>query len=152
MDTEIVGTIEFNPTDDRILTYTIDPDTLPENTLDAVNSVINPQIKGPKDVAGDVEHGLPAPAIGQRYLLVERIGKDTAVWNGVQANANDIIQCVSVDNQGVGTWTVVFDSQDELTVQFVTNLTSQVQYRYADGVWMKSYEGWYEEGDYSIVI
>jgi hypothetical protein len=29
-----------------------------------------------------------------------------------------------------------------------------VQYRYvnADGMWMKSYEGWYDQGDYSIVI
>jgi hypothetical protein len=39
-------------------------------------------------------------------------------------------------------------------VQFVTNLTTNIQYRYvpSDGMWMKSYEGYYGEGDYSIVI
>ena len=151
MDTEIVGSIAFNPTDDRLLMFNIDPDTLPENTLGAVDSVINPQTKGPKDVPNDVEHGLPAPAVGQRYLIVEGIGAQTPAWL-VDANANDIIECVSVDTYGVGTWEVVFDSQNELNTQFVTNLTTQVQYRYADGIWMKAWEGWYEEGDYSIVI
>ena len=39
-------------------------------------------------------------------------------------------------------------------VEFVTNLTTNVQYRYvpSEGMWMKSYEGWYEQGDYSIVL
>ena len=38
--------------------------------------------------------------------------------------------------------------------EFVTNLTTSVQYRYdpAQAAWMKSYEGWYTQGDYSIVI
>jgi hypothetical protein len=152
MDTEIVGTVAFNPSDDRLLIFNIDADTLPENTLTAVDSVINPQNKAPKDVPGDVEHGLPAPVVGQRYLIVESIGSGTPAWNGVAANANDIIECVSVDNQGVGYWEVAFDSVNELNVQFVTNLTTQVQYRFANQTWMKSYEGWYEDGDYSIVI
>lgn len=47
MDTEIVGTIQFNPDDDRMLIYTVDPDTLPQNTLSPVESVINPTLKGP---------------------------------------------------------------------------------------------------------
>lgn len=152
LDTEIVGTINYHPTDDRVLIYTIDSDTLPINTLDPVNSVINPLNKAPKDVAGDIEHGLPAAAVGQRYLLVEGIGPDTVIWNGVSANANDIIQCVSVNSAGLGTWEVAFDSQQELNVQFVTNLTTDVQYRFSDQVWMKSFEGWYGQGDYSIVI
>lgn len=152
MDTEIVGTFAFNPNDDRVLIYTIDSDTLPLNTLSVVDSVINPQAKAPKDVPNDLEHGLPAPAVGQRYLLVEGIGPDTTAWNGVSANANDIIECVSVSNTGVGTWQVSFDSEQELNVQFVTNQTTGVQYRWADGAWMKAWEGWYDEGDYSIVI
>ena len=152
MDTDIVGTIAFNPTDDRLLIFNIDPDTLPLNTLNAVDSVINPQNKAPKDVPNDIEYGLPAPVVGQRYLIVEGIGSETSAWNGVIAYANDIIECVDVDDQGVGTWEVSFDSENELNTQFVTNLTTGVQYRFSDQVWMKSYEGWYEEGDYSIVI
>lgn len=151
METEIVGTIAFNPNDDRLLIFNIDPDTLPENTLAAVNSIINPHNKGPKDIAGDIEHGLPAAEVGQRYLLVESLVGSSA-WGSVSANANDIIECVSVDSNGTGTWVVSFDSFSETVVQYVTNLTSGVQYRYADGIWMKSFEGWYAEGDYSIVI
>jgi hypothetical protein len=51
-------------------------------------------------------------------------------------------------------WVVSFDSTTStpLTLEYVTNLATNVQYRYVDGMWMKSYEGWYGEGDYSIVI
>ena len=36
--------------------------------------------------------------------------------------------------------------------EYVTNLTTNVQYRFVDDMWMKSYEGYYDQGDYSIVI
>ncbi len=49
-------------------------------------------------------------------------------------------------------WSVSFDSQTATTVEYVTNLTTNVQYRFVDDSWMKSYEGWYDQGDYSIVI
>jgi len=146
MDTEIVGTIAFNPSDDRTLMYSIDPDTLPQNTLAPVNSIINPSVKGP-----DV--GLPTAARGQRYLIVESIGSNSTVpdeaaiaWGSVVANANDIIEYDGTQ------WTVAYDSVSDTYTQYVTNLTSGVQYRYNDGAWMKSYEGWYDQGDYSIVI
>jgi hypothetical protein len=148
MNTDIVGTIVPDPNDDRLLIYDIDPDTLPQNTLDPVNSVINPQTSGPNA-------GLPGPVNGVRYLLVESIGQlgnSTEAWGNLIANANDIIEYDS----GEGEWFVSFDSQaDSIAndVQYVTNLTTNIQYRYTpDGVWMKSYEGWYNQGDYSIVI
>ena len=45
-------------------------------------------------------------------------------------------------------------SEAATSVQYVTNLTTNVQYRYVpqEGIWMKSVEGYYGEGDYSIVI
>ena len=66
------------------------------------------------------------------------------------AYANDIIQY----NANAGEWQVSFDSINANNVEFVTNLTTNVQYRYVpnEGMWMKSYEGWYEQGDYSIVL
>ena len=144
METEIVGTIAFNPNDDRLLIFTIDPDTLPENTLNPVDSIINPANKGP-------DNGLPAAEAGQRYLLVESIGdafndNPSISWGNVVANANDIIEFDGVD------WIVSFDSTQLVDIQYVTNLTTGIQYRYAEGMWMKSYEGWYDQGDYSIVI
>jgi hypothetical protein len=144
METEIVGTIAFNPTDDRLLIYNIDPDTLPEDTLGPVDSIINPLTKGP-------DHGLPPAALGQRYLIVEDIGSElndnpSISWGNVVAKANSIIEYDGTD------WFVSFDSQYLSDVQYVTNFTTNIQYRYAEGIWMKSYEGWYGQGDYSIVI
>ena len=146
MDTPIVGTIVPNPYDDRILIYTIDPTTLPQNTLSPVNSIVNPLSKGPGQ-------GLPVPADGQRYLLVEAIGLEKNVqgsnaWGNVIANANDIIQY----NTNASSWSVVFNSATNTTVQYVTNLTTMTQYMYNENVWIKSYEGFYQAGDFSIVI
>ena len=146
MDTEIIGTIVPDPVDDRLLIYNIDTDTLPQNTLNPVDSVINPLVTGPNS-------GLPGAINGRRYLIVENIGhanNTTVAWGNLIANANDIIQYSSSTNL----WTVSFDSSAATTVQYVTNLTTNVQYRYNvdDNVWMKSFEGWYEQGDYSIVI
>ena len=146
MDTEIVGTIVPDPTDDRLLIYDIDTDTLPQNTLDPVVSVINPLITGPNA-------GLPGPINGRRYLIVEDIGSPgntTIAWGALIANANDIVEFDATS----GEWFVSFDSQSATTVEYVTNLTTDLQYRfdYVNNVWMKSYEGWYAQGDYSIVI
>ena len=141
MDTEIVGTILADPLDDRLLIYNIDPDTLPQNTLDPVDSVINPLLSGPGA-------GLPAASIGTRYLIVENTGGDstTAAWGSLVAKANDIIEYDGTE------WIVSFDAAESTSIEYVTNLTSSVQYRYTGGMWVKSYEGWYGEGDYSIVI
>ena len=146
MDTEIVGTIVLDPNDDRLLIYDIDPDTLPQNTLDPVDSVINPLVTGPNA-------GLPPAENGIRYLIVDNIGNegDTTIgWGDVVAYANDIIEYDST----MGEWFVSFDSATATTVEYVTNLTTSVQYRYVntEGAWMKSWEGWYGQGDYSIVI
>jgi hypothetical protein len=146
MDTEIVGTIVTDPVDDRLLIYDIDPDTLPQNTLDPVDSVINPLVTGPNA-------GLPPAENGMRYLIVDNIGHEgdtTIAWGNVVAYANDIIEYDS----GTGEWFVSFDSAQATTVEYVTNLTTSIQYRYVntEDVWMKSWEGWYDQGDYSIVI
>jgi hypothetical protein len=146
MDTEIVGTIVPDPVDDRLLIYDIDPDTLPQNTLDPVDSVINPLVTGPNA-------GLPPAENGMRYLIVDNIGSEgdtTIAWGNVVAYANDIIEYDS----GTGEWFVSFDSAQATTVEYVTNLTTSIQYRYVntEGAWMKSWEGWYDQGDYSIVI
>jgi len=146
MDTEIVGTIVPDPVDDRLLIYDIDPDTLPQNTLDPVDSVINPLVTGPNA-------GLPPAENGMRYLIVDNIGHEgdtTIAWGNVVAYANDIIEYDS----GTGEWFVSFDSTQATTVEYVTNLTTSIQYRYVntEDAWMKSWEGWYDQGDYSIVI
>jgi hypothetical protein len=144
MTTDIVGTIVPDPLDDRLLIYNIDPDTLPQNTLDPVYSVVNPLTSGPNA-------GLPGPINGVRYLIVEDVGapgSSTIAWGNLVAKANDIIEYSS----SLGQWYVSFDSNASTAVEYVTNLTTNIQYRYIDGSWMKSVDGWYDQGDYSIVI
>ena len=146
MTTDIVGTIVLNPSDDRFLIYNIDPNTLPQNTLEPVDSIINPLVTGPNA-------GLPGPTPNKRYLIVEDIGADgesTVAWGELVANANDIVQYNATTSQ----WYVAFDSEAASTVEFVTNITTGVQYRYdtTQNMWVKSYEGFYEAGDFSIVI
>jgi hypothetical protein len=144
MTTDIVGTIVPDPLDDRLLIYNIDPDTLPQNTLDPVYSVVNPLTSGPNS-------GLPGPINGVRYLIVEDVGapgSSTVAWGNLVAAANDIIEYSS----SLGQWVVSFDSNASTSVEYVTNLTTNIQYRYINGAWMKSVDGWYDQGDYSIVI
>lgn len=152
LETEIMGTISYTEGNDSLLQFDIDPDTLPQNTLPPVDSIIDPLVKQPNN-------GLPAPAVGQRYLVVEAIPKQivypspsvvTSPWPGLTegAPAGGIIEY-----DGTG-WFIVFDSTIEITgVEFVTNITSGVQYRFIWGEgWAKSVEGWYEAGNFRIII
>ena len=152
-DTQIIGTVAYDPSDDRFLLFTVDTDTIPQNTLDPINAIVNPQAKGP-----GTTNGLPAASEGQRYLFINDTGRDSVddpgfaeAWRGTDgstlvANTNDIVQYDGVR------WNIVFDSSNESTVQYVTNLTTSVQYRWADNQWLKSYEGLYPEGEWSIVL
>jgi len=149
LDTPIMGTITYNPTDGRLLIFNVDEDTLPQNTLQAVDSVIDPTQKFPGE-------GLPTAAVGQRYLIVADIPRqgypDAGVpaWGGLTmgATADSIIQYSNVNG-----WAISFDSTEPQEMQFVTNLTTGVQYRYIqeDG-WMKSVEGYYDGGEWSVII
>lgn len=151
LETEIKGTIAYNPLDDRFLLFDVDQDTLPQNTIPAINSAINPLQKYPGN-------GLPDAATGQRYIILEDIPQQLgypapstaqSAWPGLTAGAiaNSIIE---YDGSN---WTIVLDSETEQNIEYVINLTSGIQYRFVpeDG-WMKSTEGWYEQGNWNIII
>jgi hypothetical protein len=147
--TEVVGTIAYDPTDDRFLLFSVDEDTVPANTLPPVDAVINPLSSGP-------DAGLSPAVEGQRYLLTEDTGTydygDAAAWEGEQgqplvAHANDIIE-YSQDR-----WIIAFDqtsSPDNL--QYVTNITTGIQYEWTGRMWIKSYQGLYPGGTWSLVL
>ena len=143
-DNEIIGTVSYDPTDERFLLVDIDQDTVPVNTLDPVDAVIDPLLSGPGA-------GLPAAAEGQRYLILNDIGSDTdtafaAAWGPVVATANDVIQYAD------GQWQVAFDSETGTNVQYMTNITTGLQYRWTGSEWVKSYEGLYPSGEWSLVL
>ena len=148
--TTIVGTIVINPGDDRLVIYTVDPETAPQNTLAPIDAVINPLANGPGE-------GLPAPVIGTRYLLTEATGdydnvENPTAWLGengqpLVAAANDIIEYVVP-----GRWRVVFAAAAETDIEYVTNITTGIQYEWSGAEWIKSYQGVYPGGTWSLVL
>jgi hypothetical protein len=146
--TDVVGTIAFDPTDDRFLLFSIDADTKPANTLDPVNAVIDPLSSGPGS-------GLPNPVAGQRYLLTEATGSEDGyaeAWAGINgqpliAQANDIIEYDGTR------WVVSFDSENSPdNTQYVTNIITDIQYEWTGTSWIKSYQGLYPGGTWSLVL
>jgi hypothetical protein len=148
-DSSIVGTISINPADDRLLIFNVDPDTAPQNTLDPIDAVINPQTSAPED-------GLDSSLTGQRYLLTQGTGntnnmQNPLAWQGTSgqpllANANDIIEYNGTR------WVVVFDSQNLADVQYVTNLTTGIQYKWTSNEWVKSIDGLYAGGSWNLIL
>lgn len=144
LDEEIVGTIVPHPTDERIMLFSIDPDTLPTNTLDTIDAIIDPVKSGPGT-------GLPAAAAGTRYLLTDDIGDSinvdpSSAWGALVAQANDIIEYNGT------AWTVSFESSVTTSTEYVTNATTGTQYVWDGASWIKSYQGLYRGGDWSLVL
>jgi hypothetical protein len=147
--TNVVGTVAYDPTDDRFLLFTVDIDTTPSNTLLAVDAVIDPLRSGPGA-------GLAAPTTGQRYLFTESTGTyndgNAAAWAGVSgqplvAKANDIVEYDGAR------WAVSFDSASSPNnQQYVTNITTEIQYEWTGSSWVKSYQGLYQGGTWSLVL
>ncbi len=140
---EIVGTIATTTLDDTILLYTIDSDTIPSNTLTAVKKIINPATFDPG-----------TPANGDRYLVINDVGDSTAsfqssTWGTLVASVGDIIEYNSTTSK----WNVAFDaSNPDSTQHYVTNLNTGIQYRFNGTEWVKSYEGVYTQGNWTIVL
>jgi hypothetical protein len=147
--TDVVGTVAFDPTDDRFLLFTVDADTVPANTLAPVTAVIDPLRSGPGA-------GLTPAALGQRYLLTEDTGSfdqgSAEAWQGTSgqplvAHANDIVEYDGTR------WQVSFDSTSSPdNIQYVTNITTEIQYRWTGQAWVKSYQGLYTGGTWSLVL
>ena len=148
-ESEVVGTITVDPNDERFLILDVDTDTQPQNTMPAVNAVINPLMSAPG-------YGLPAVAEGQRYLLTEATGAagnqfPAVAWLGINgrplaAEANDIIEFRN------GFWNVPFISRLQSGQQYISNLTTGIQYEWTGDSWIKSYQGVYPGGTWRLVL
>jgi hypothetical protein len=140
---EVIGTIATSTLDETILLYTVDSDTIPANTLTAVKKIINPTTFAPTN-----------PADGDRYLIIDQIGDSTATiqsstWGSLVASVGDIIQYSTSESR----WKKVFDaSHPDSTQHYVTNTNTGIQYRFNGTEWVKSYEGIYTSGNWTIVL
>ena len=142
----IVGTISTTSLDDTILLFNIDNDTIPANTLTAVKKIINP-----------ATFDIGSPANGDRYLIINDVGDSTANftsdnWGTLVAGVGDIIEYVAT-NSPQTRWQKRFDaSNPDSTQHYVTNSNTGIQYRFNGSEWVKSYEGIYTAGNWSIVL
>jgi hypothetical protein len=147
--TDVIGTVTFDPSDDRFLLFNVNEDTVPGNTLSPVDAVINPLASGPGA-------GLPDAVEGTRYLLTESTGTwdgtNATAWEGtvgqpMVATANDIVE------YNGSRWVVAFDSTTSPdNYQYVTNITTELQYRWTGEAWVKSYQGLYKGGLWTLVL
>lgn len=147
--TEVIGTVAYHPADPNILLFNPLVDTTPANTLPPINAIIDPDRSRPG-------LDLPAAAAGTRYLILsDYIAADGAQpefnWTGsdgrlLEAYRNDIIE------YNGSHWVVAFNSGTSEQFQYVTNLTTNTQYRWTGVDWVKSYEGFYRGGQWSLVI
>jgi hypothetical protein len=150
--TDVTGTVAYDPTDDRFLLFTVNEGTVPPNTLLPIDAVIDPIASGPGA-------GLAVATAGQRYLFTQATGSyanpgltNPDSWSGVDgqplvAHANDIVE---YDGDR---WAVVFDSTSSpANMQYVTNITTELQYRWTGSAWVKSYQGLYPGGEWTLVL
>ena len=150
---EIVGTVAQHPSDPSVLLFTVDIDTIPQNSMPPVNAIIDPLRSNPGN-------GLPAAVAGQRYLILNDINPGKAgdvSFDGADgwksntgedfvASANDIISYTGT------TWQVAWNASGITKTEYMTNLTTGIQYKWTGTQWQKSYEGEYPAGQWSLVL
>jgi hypothetical protein len=145
---EIVGTVAYDPTDSYNLLFTPISSTLPANTLSPVNAIIDPMNVNLNNV------NILTPSVGTRYLILNPIGAVNTIpapaWAG-QAGSNLIAQANDIIEWNGNYWTVAFDSR-QTAIQYVTNLNTTTQYQWTGDAWVKSYEGLYTSGNWSLVL
>ena len=147
----VVGTVSYHPTDATVLLFSPIIDTIPGNNLAAVTAIIDP-FTMPVDSSY-----LTCPA-GTRYLILNNIGStdnlEAAIaWHGADgtdlvAKANDIIEFDGIR------WFVSFAADGQEAVKYVTNIKSGLQFKWVPEAqnWVKSIEGKYEAGSWSVIL
>ena len=139
-DLDIVGWIDLDPVNQNLITWTLDPQSLPTPTLANVNAIVNPIKTGP-------DCGLPDAVQGQRYLLLDKTSVDNQFWGPITANTNDIIQ---FDGQK---WIVSFNSITELaTKHYLINNFNGKLLSWENGRWAEYIESIYNQGEWRISI
>jgi hypothetical protein len=147
--TQIVGTVNYHPTDDNLLLFTPFVDTLPANNTPPVNAIVDPQ-----SVLYDT---VKNAVTGTRFLLTNNVGSDenvagAEVWesNGhdLVADANDIVEFNGTN------WIVSLSAAAATEAKYVTNITTGTQYKWTpeDQEWTKSFEGMFMPSNWSLIL
>ena len=133
----VAGVLQYGSAPNQLY-WTMDADTLPANTLQPVDAVIDPLRTAPG-------LGLPVATDGTRYLLISDIGPSIA-WSNLTAYANDIIE------YKVGHWQVVFDSRTAVLKQYILNLYTNRQLYWNAREWVLSIDTFYGPGYWRLAL
>jgi hypothetical protein len=137
---DIIATLtEISPVQPNKIFLDIDENTFPGTNVPAVNAIIDPT----KSYPGN---GLPAAAMGQRYLIINQVPMVEA-WSGVNAKENDIIEFNGAN------WVVSYSAEasNNLT-SYVLNMTTGLIYEFKAGMWISAYEGIYNTGWWRLYL
>jgi len=152
IDGDILGSIEVSSTEQNIATFVVDQDTLPTTIgSGAVTDMIDPSVSYPGN-------GLPAEALGQRYLLltneqdfdgepvIAQNAEGVNPWGSIVAFENDIIEWNGTD------WFVSFDSSSISVSQYVVNTSDAQHYKFDGDEWIYTYLGVFNPGYWRITL
>jgi hypothetical protein len=134
---EIIGRLQRS-TQNNMVEWQIDMDSLPRNTMTAVTAVIDPN----KSFPG--QH-LAAPATGQRYLLIDDLPASHPEWGLLGARANAILEYKN------NVWQIVFDGTPNDRIEYVLNSRSARQLRWDGENWTVAIDGTYAPGFWRII-
>lgn len=122
----------------NVISYVLDTSTLPNDTVNMVNGIIDPTRSSPGN------GNIPAPSAGQRYLLTAAVVQ-TGQWGTVTANANDIIEYNGSD------WIVSFNAAAVTASAYTTNANTMQKLFFNGSDWILAVEGIFEQGMWRIV-
>lgn len=124
------------------LYWAADLETIPADTLSAIDVMIDPDRNLP---SGD----LPAVENGQRYIISDNEIRPDAmgtVWNNISASVGDIIEFNGAS------WGVVFDASTETGVEYTTNSYSGKKLKFENGEWTILPDGIWDAGFWRLVL
>jgi hypothetical protein len=148
---EVTGTFTVNAIDPTFLSVTIDRDTVPSNTLPALTAIIDPYNFNPKKTF----NGIGNIPIGTRYLMLDAVNSSANrgqsgydgpdAWKNIDGSDPEILENSIIQWNG-DQWVTVFTPTEQNANNYVTNLTTGIQYKWDGDQWLKSFEGEYNVG------
>jgi len=151
--TEIVGTVSLHPNNPYVLLVNVDEDTLPTNSLPAVDAIIDPLRTAPG------VNGFPPAARGDRYLILNPInsGVTDTSYDGADAWKSSVGRDFFADTSDIieydgAQWIVSWDASDSNRKEYVTNITTKLQYKWEGKLWVHSWQGEYSAGEWAVVF
>ena len=137
LNADVIGTLATT-SDATELAFVVDPATLPTNTITAVDKVINASTAKPGF------SGIPAAAVGQRYLSLNAV-KSSSVW-GIDISENDVIEYNGTS------WVLSFDASAYTLRAYVTNTHTSQQFKFEKGEWTDTFQGIYDSGYWRLEL